>query len=51
MGAGKDLSLDDSDSRRFVFSVGSEFSTLPFRCLVTPPAGIDPALAGFRQGG
>ena len=51
MGSDRDLSLDDTDSRRFVFSVGSRFSTLPFRCLVKPPAGMDPTLAGFRQGG
>lgn len=51
LGSDRDLSLDDSDSRRFVFSVGSRFSTLPFRCLVKPPAGMDPTLAGFRQGG
>ena len=51
MGADTDMSLDDSDNRRLVFSAGSGFSTLPFRCLVKPPAGIDPALAGFRQGG
>ena len=51
MGSDRDLSLDDTDSRRFVFSVGSGFTTLPFRCLVKPPAGLDPTLAGFRQGG
>ena len=51
MGADTDVSLDDSDNRRLVFSAGSGFSTLPFRCLVRPPAGIDPSLAGFRQGG
>jgi phage gp45-like len=27
------------------------FSAVPFRCLVSPPAGVDPALTGFRQGG
>lgn len=51
LGSDRDLSLDDSDSRRFVFSVASRFRTLPFRCLVKPPAGMDPTLAGFRQGG
>jgi len=51
LGSDRDMTLDDSDSRRFVFSVGSSFSTLPFRCLVKPPAGMDPTLAGFRQGG
>jgi hypothetical protein len=51
LGSDRDLSLDDSDSRRLVFSVASGFSSLPFRCLVSPPAGIDPRLSGFRQGG
>ena len=51
MGSVKEVSLDDSDARRFVFSVSSEFRTLPFRCLVKPPTGVDPVLAGFRQGG
>ena len=51
LGSDRDLSLDDSDSRRLVFSVSSGFSSLPFRCLVSPPAGIDPRLSGFRQGG
>jgi hypothetical protein len=51
MGSGKDLSVDDSDSRRLVFSVAGGFTSLPFRCLVSPPAGVDPRLSGFRQGG
>jgi len=51
MGSVSEVSLDDSDARRFVFSVSSGFRTLPFRCLVRPPAGVDPTLAGFRQGG
>ena len=51
MGSQKDLSVDDSDSRRLVFSVAGGFSSLPFRCLVSPPAGVDPRLSGFRQGG
>lgn len=50
-GSRKNLSLDDADGRRFVFSVDSGFSAVPFRCLVSPPAGVDPALTGFRQGG
>ena len=51
MGSERNLSLDDSDASRFVFSVSSGFRTLPFRCLVSPPTGMDPTLAGFRQGG
>lgn len=51
MGSVGEVSLDDSDARRFVFSVSSGFRTLPFRCLVRPPSGVDPSLAGFRQGG
>ena len=50
-GSRKNLSLDDADGRRFVFSVDSGFSAVPFRCLVSPPAGVNPALTGFRQGG
>jgi len=51
LGSDKDLSVDDSDSRRLVFSVAGGFSSLPFRCLVSPPPGVDPSLSGFRQGG
>jgi len=51
LGSDKYLSLDDSDLRRLVFSVASGFTSLPFRCLVNPPAGVDPQLSGFRQGG
>lgn len=51
LGSDKDLSVDDSDSRRLVFSVAEGFTSLPFRCLVSPPAGVDPSLSGFRQGG
>jgi hypothetical protein len=51
LGSDKDLSVDDSDSRRLVFSVAGGFTSLPFRCLVSPPAGVDPSLSGFRQGG
>ena len=51
LGSDKDLSLDDSDSRRLVFSVAGGFTSLPFRCLVKPPLGVDPYLSGFRQGG
>lgn len=51
LGSDRDLSVDDSDSRRLVFSVASGFTSLPFRCLVSPPAGVDPRLSGFRQGG
>ncbi len=51
LGPDRDLSVDDSDSRRVVFSVAGSFTSLPFRCLVSPPAGVDPSLSGFRQGG
>ena len=51
LGSDRDLSVDDSDSRRFVFSVAGTFTSLPFRCLVSPPPGVDPGLSGFRQGG
>lgn len=51
LGSDKDLSVDDSDVRRLVFSVAGSFTSLPFRCLVSPPAGVDPSLSGFRQGG
>ena len=51
LGTDRDLSVDDSDSRRLVFSVADSFTSLPFRCRVNPPAGIDPSLSGFRQGG
>jgi hypothetical protein len=51
LGSDRDLSMDDSDSRRLVFSVAGSFTSLPFRCLVSPPAGVDPSLSGFRQGG
>jgi hypothetical protein len=51
LGSDRDLSVDDSDSRRLVFSVAGSFTSLPFRCLVSPPAGVDPSLSGFRQGG
>jgi len=51
MGPDRDLTLDDSDTCRLVFSVNSVFRTLPFRCLVTAPEGVDPSMAGFRQGG
>ena len=51
LGSIRDLSVDDSDSRRLVFSVAGSFTSLPFRCLVSPPAGVDPRLSGFRQGG
>ena len=51
LGSERDLSIDDSDSRRLVFSVAGSFTSLPFRCLVSPPAGVDPRLSGFRQGG
>jgi hypothetical protein len=51
LGSQKDLSVDDSDSRRVVFSVAGGFTSLPFRCLVSPPKGVDPRLSGFRQGG
>ena len=50
LGSNKDLSLDDSDPRRMVFSADSKFQTLPFQCLVTPPRGVDPEMSGFRQG-
>jgi len=51
LGTDRDLSVDDSDSRRLVFSVAGSFTSLPFRCLVSPPVGVDPSLSGFRQGG
>jgi hypothetical protein len=51
IGAQHNLSMDDSDSRRVVFSTDSGFSSIHFRCLVTPPKGVDPAMTGFRQGG
>jgi hypothetical protein len=51
LGSDKDLSVDDSDSRRLVFSVAGGFTSLPFRCLVSPPPWVDPSLSGFRQGG
>jgi hypothetical protein len=51
LGSDRDLSVDDSDQRRLVFSVAGGFTSLPFRCLVSPPAGVDPRLSGFRQGG
>jgi len=51
LGSDRDLSVDESDSRRLVFSVAGSFTSLPFRCLVSPPAGVDPSLSGFRQGG
>jgi len=50
-GSEKNLSMDNTDSRRIVFSVDNSFSSVPFRCLVTPPVGIDPAFTGFRQAG
>ncbi|TGH27842.1 MAG: hypothetical protein ERJ68_00410 [Aphanocapsa feldmannii 277cI] len=50
-GPRKHLNLDASDGRRLVFSVNRGFTTVPFRCLVRPPAGVDPDLTGFRQGG
>ena len=51
LGSDKNLLVDDSDSRRLVFSVNGSFTSLPFRCLVTPPAGVDPSISGFRQAG
>jgi len=51
IGAMHNLNMDDSDSRRVVFSTDSGFSSIHFRCLVTPPQGVDPAMSGFRQGG
>lgn len=50
-GSQKNLSMADTDGRRLVFSAEGSFTAVPFRCLVTPPAGVDPALTGFRQGG
>ena len=50
-GSERNLSMSNTDGRRLVFSVDSGFSAVPFRCLVTPPGGVDPALTGFRQGG
>ncbi len=50
-GSQKNLTMTDTDGRRLVFSVARGFSSVPFRCLVSPPAGVDPALTGFRQGG
>ena len=49
-GRQKDLEVDDSEPKRIVFSVGAKFQDLPFSCLVTPPPGVDPKIAGFRQG-
>lgn len=51
MGAIRDLSMDDSDSRRVVFSADAGFRSMHFRCLVQPPSGVDPRMTGFRQGG
>lgn len=50
-GSQKNLSMTDTDGRRLVFSAEGGFASVPFRCLVSPPAGVDPALTGFRQGG
>lgn len=50
-GSEKNLNMDNIDGRRLLFSVDSGFSAVPFRCLVSPPSGVDPALTGFRQGG
>jgi hypothetical protein len=50
-GPEENLSMDDTDGRRLVFSVDTGFTAVPFRCLVRPPQGVDPALTGFRQGG
>ncbi|MGB5133828.1 MAG: hypothetical protein WBN89_01485 [Prochlorococcaceae cyanobacterium] len=50
-GSDRHLSLDSSDGRRIVFCSEGGFSSVPFRCMVRPPAGVDPALTGFRQGG
>jgi len=50
-GSQKNLSTDETDGRRLVFSAEGSFTSVPFRCLVKPPAGVDPALTGFRQGG
>ena len=49
-GLEKEIELDDSESRRIVFSVGSKFQDLSFSCLVKPPAGVDPKVTGFKQG-
>lgn len=51
MGAMRDLIMDDSDSRRVVFSADKGFRSMHFRCLVQPPQGVDPRMTGFRQGG
>lgn len=50
-GSQKNLSTDETDGRRLVFSAEGSFTSVPFRCLVKPPAGVDPALTGFRLGG
>ena len=51
MGSDKHISYDDSDSKRFVFSAETQFSSVPFECIVKPPAGVDPEIAGFRKVG
>ena len=51
LGSEKHISLDDSDSKRFVFSAENQFSSVPFECTVKPPIGVDPEIAGFRKVG
>lgn len=51
MGPLRDLSLDESDRRRVLFSADAGFRSLHFRCMVQPPQGVDPRMTGFRQGG
>ena len=51
MGSDKHISYDDSDSKRFVFSAETQFSSVPFECIVKPPEGVDPEIAGFRKVG
>lgn len=51
MGPMRDLTLDESDRRRVVFSADAGFRSLHFRCMVQPPQGVDPRMTGFRQGG
>ena len=51
MGSDKFISYDDSDSRRFVFSAENQFSSVPFECIVKPPSGVNPEIAGFRKVG
>ena len=51
MGSEQYISYDDSDSRRFVFSAENQFSSVPFECIVKPPSGVNPEIAGFRKVG